>query len=69
MRGEQAMNTSEQQQLLHDFREKGFAVLEDAFPRTLAQACCELIWNEIGCDPDDPGTWQEPVIRISAMTQ
>ena len=63
------MNTSEQQQLLRDYHEKGFAVLENAFPRALAQECCELIWPLTGCDPDDPGTWQEPVVRISEMTQ
>ncbi len=63
------MSTSEQQQLLSDFREKGFAVLEDAFPRTLAQACCELIWPLTGCEPDDPRTWREPVVRIAEMTQ
>jgi hypothetical protein len=63
------MNITEQQQLLHDYHEKGFAVLEEAFPRALAQACCELIWKETGCDPLDSSAWQEPVIRIAEMTQ
>ncbi len=63
------MTITEQQRLLRDYHEKGIAVLEDAFPRALAQACCELIWKETGCEPDDPATWKEAVIRIAEMTQ
>jgi len=63
------MNMTEQQRMLQDYHKKGFAVLEDAFPHALAQACCELIWKETGCDPYDRGTWQEPVIRIAEMTR
>ncbi|WP_067698558.1 phytanoyl-CoA dioxygenase family protein [Nocardia jejuensis] len=42
----------------------GFVKVEGAFPRELADACREILWRESGCDPDDPGTWTRPVIRL-----
>ncbi|WP_329115423.1 phytanoyl-CoA dioxygenase family protein [Streptomyces sp. NBC_01465] len=43
----------------------GFVHLPEAFPRSLAEECRAFLWHETGCDPDDPGTWNEPVIRLN----
>ncbi|MFI9719879.1 phytanoyl-CoA dioxygenase family protein [Streptomyces sp. NPDC052396] len=42
----------------------GFVHLPEAFPRSLAEECRAFLWRETGCDPDDPSTWKEPVIRL-----
>jgi hypothetical protein len=42
----------------------GFVYLPEAFPRPLADECRAFLWRETGLDPDDPGTWTRPVIRL-----
>ncbi|GAB2716860.1 phytanoyl-CoA dioxygenase family protein [Nocardia thraciensis] len=42
----------------------GFVKVEGAFPRAVADAGREILWRETGCDPDDPSTWTQPVIRL-----
>jgi len=42
----------------------GFVKVEQAFPREVADAGREILWRATGCDPDDPSTWTEPVIRL-----
>jgi hypothetical protein len=46
------------------FMEDGFVHLPGAFPRRLADECRAILWRKTGCDPDDPATWTQPVIRI-----
>ncbi|WP_107057259.1 phytanoyl-CoA dioxygenase family protein [Streptomyces sp. NRRL WC-3742] len=46
------------------FVSDGFVHLEEAFPRSLADECRAFLWRETGCDPDDPATWTEPVVRL-----
>lgn len=46
------------------FLREGFVKVEDAFPRSVAEACCEILWKESGCRADDHSTWTRPVIRI-----
>ncbi|GAA1366893.1 phytanoyl-CoA dioxygenase family protein [Streptomyces beijiangensis] len=43
----------------------GFVRLPGAFPRSVAEECRAFLWRETGLDPDDPATWQHPVIRLS----
>ncbi|WP_330183778.1 phytanoyl-CoA dioxygenase family protein [Nocardia sp. NBC_01503] len=38
--------------------------VEQAFPREVADAGRAFLWRETGCDPDDPTTWTQPVIRL-----
>lgn len=47
-----------------DFLRDGFVRIEGAFPRDLAARCCEELWPRLGIDPDDPGTWTAPVMRL-----
>jgi hypothetical protein len=42
----------------------GFVHLPEAFPRSVAEECRAFLWRETGCDPNDPATWNEPVIRL-----
>ncbi|SDK17182.1 Phytanoyl-CoA dioxygenase (PhyH) [Catalinimonas alkaloidigena] len=49
---------------LQGFRTHGFVRLEEAFPREVADAGRDLLWRETGCDPHNPATWTQPVIRL-----
>lgn len=54
---------------VQQFIEDGFIRLDRAFPRTLADEGRELLWRETGCDPCDPHTWTQPVIRLGDYAQ
>lgn len=51
------------------FLADGFVCLRGAVPAATARACAELLWDETGCDPDDPATWTQPVHWIGGMAQ
>ncbi|MFI0349674.1 phytanoyl-CoA dioxygenase family protein [Actinomadura sp. 9N407] len=51
------------------FIENGFVHLEEAFPRELADECRAILWRDTGCDPDDPATWTQPVVRLGNYAQ
>jgi phytanoyl-CoA dioxygenase PhyH len=46
------------------FITEGFVHLADAFPREVANAGRALLWAATGCDPEDPGTWTRPLVRL-----
>ena len=46
------------------FIHQGFVRLDDAFPRSTADAARAILWRDTGCDPDNPATWTKPVIRL-----
>lgn len=46
------------------FIQDGFVRLDAAFPPELGRQCLGELWAATGCDPDDPGTWTHPVIRL-----
>ena len=48
------------EQFIHD----GFVRIDHAFPRELAEQGRAILWRDLPCDPDDPATWTEPVIRL-----
>src|SRR4026209_2354523 len=47
----------------------GFVRIDQAFPGAVADAALAILWNATGCDPDDPATWTQPVIRLGMFTQ
>ncbi|KQV57620.1 MULTISPECIES: phytanoyl-CoA dioxygenase family protein [unclassified Caulobacter] len=49
---------------IEQFVRDGFVRLDDAFPLRLAEAARAILWRETGCDPEDPESWTEPVIRL-----
>jgi len=42
----------------------GYFRLENAFDRVLAATCVTELWKSLACDPNDSGTWTEPVLRV-----
>ncbi|MFJ9822583.1 phytanoyl-CoA dioxygenase family protein [Streptomyces sp. NPDC101151] len=55
--------------LVERFLTDGFVRIEGAFPPRVAEDCARLLWRETGYDPQDPGTWQDPVVRVGGMAQ
>ncbi|MFG3041750.1 phytanoyl-CoA dioxygenase family protein [Streptomyces sp. NPDC048330] len=54
---------------VEEFIDNGFVRVDGAFPSEVAAECRAMCWQETGCDPDDPETWTEPVIRLSNCAQ
>ncbi|MDO1447903.1 phytanoyl-CoA dioxygenase family protein [Rhodocytophaga aerolata] len=54
---------------IQQFIEKGFVKIEGAFSRELAAQGREILWQDTGCDPDNPATWTQPVIRLGGYAQ
>lgn len=55
--------------MVERFVEDGFVRIEGAFPPRVAEDGARLLWKETGYDPDDPGTWEDPVRWVSSMAQ
>lgn len=51
------------------FIERGFVRIDNAFPRHVADQARAILWRDTGCDPDDPTTWTQPVIRLDQYAQ
>ncbi|WP_375451510.1 phytanoyl-CoA dioxygenase [uncultured Devosia sp.] len=49
---------------IDQFIADGFVRIDNAFPRQLADEARAFLWQQTGCDPDDPATWTRPVIRL-----
>jgi Phytanoyl-CoA dioxygenase (PhyH) len=47
----------------------GWVKIEGAFPRRVADAGRAILWRDTGCDPHDPTTWTQPVIRLGLYGQ
>lgn len=45
----------------------GFVKIENAFSADLALKCRQLLWEATLCDPSNPETWTQPVIRIGEL--
>lgn len=54
---------------IQQFIENGFIRLDNAFPRKLADEGREILWRDTGCDPHNPVTWTQPVIRLGDYGQ
>ena len=54
---------------IEQFITDGFVRVDDAFPRELADEARAILWKATGCNPDDPATWTQPVIRLGMFTQ
>jgi hypothetical protein len=60
-----ALNEAQVGQFITD----GFIRVDDCFPRELADEGRDLLWRDTGCDPHDPTTWKQPVIRLGDYGQ
>ncbi|MER5794460.1 phytanoyl-CoA dioxygenase family protein [Streptomyces sp. NPDC001980] len=56
-------------ELVTRFLTNGFVKIEGAFPPRVAKDCARLLWRETGYDPEDPGTWTDPVVWVAGMAQ
>jgi hypothetical protein len=54
---------------IDQFIEEGYVRLDHAFPRELADECCEFLWRATGCEPGNPATWTQPVVRLGYLGQ
>jgi hypothetical protein len=54
---------------MRQFIENGFIRLDGAFPRKLAEEGREILWRDTGCNPHDPKTWTQPVVRLGGYAQ
>ncbi len=45
----------------------GHVKIELAFPEEIADECRAILWKATQCDPDNPATWTQPVIRIGEL--
>lgn len=54
---------------IDDFVHQGFVRIDHAFPRAVADAGRAILWRDTGCDPDDPTSWTQPVIRLGQYSQ
>jgi hypothetical protein len=55
-----ALSRTQIQQFIND----GFVRIEEAFPCQLAEEGRAILWRDLPCDPADPATWTQPVIRL-----
>lgn len=51
------------------FIRDGFVRLDRAFSRETAAQARTILWRATGCDPDDPATWTQPVVRLGQFAQ
>ena len=49
---------------LERFIEQGFVRIDGAFSHITAEQERAILWRHTGCDPADPTTWMQPVIRL-----
>ena len=54
---------------LEQFVRDGYVRIDDAFPRSLADAGRALLWRDIPADPHDRSTWTQPVVRLGLYGQ
>lgn len=53
---------------LASFVADGFARIDNAFSREIAEEGRTILWRETGCDPNDRTTWTRPVIRLGGYS-
>lgn len=54
---------------IEQFIHQGYVKLEQAFSSELAAACRQILWQDLPVDPNDPSSWNQPVIRLGEYFQ
>ena len=52
---------------IDDFINDGFIKIEHAFSTEIADECRAILWKATQCDPENPESWTQPVIRIGEL--
>ena len=50
--------------LVDDFVNDGFVRIDAAFPSEVAAECRGLLWEQLPESPDEPDSWNRPVVRL-----
>lgn len=62
------MNEILNQVQIQSFITDGFVRIDNAFSAELAKEARAILWNDLPGDPNDPGTWNQPVVRLGMYT-
>ena len=54
---------------VQQFIRDGYTRIDHAFPRETAMEAQAILWKEAGCDPANPATWTQPVVRLGYYGQ
>lgn len=54
---------------IDSFVRDGYLRIEGAFPYELAGEMREILWREMGRDPEDRTTWTQPVVRLGGHAE
>jgi len=54
---------------IQHFIDDGFVRIDQAFPHALAQEARSILWRDLGCVPDRPATWTQPVVRLGMYAE
>lgn len=54
---------------ISQFIRDGFVRVDNAFSADAAQQARDIMWRDLGCDPDDPSSWTKPVVRLGWYSQ
>jgi hypothetical protein len=49
---------------IREFIDQGYVRIRNVFSAGLAAEARSILWKDIGWDPDDPGSWLKPVVRL-----
>lgn len=49
------------------FINEGYVKVEKAFSSDIAAACRAILWKATKCNPENPSSWTQPVIRIGEL--
>lgn len=52
---------------LSSFVNNGYVKIEHAFSAEIAEECRAILWSATQCDPNNPASWTQPVIRIGEL--
>jgi Phytanoyl-CoA dioxygenase (PhyH) len=52
---------------INSFINNGFVKIENAFSTEIADECRAILWEATQCDPNNPDSWTQPVIRIGEL--
>lgn len=54
---------------IDQFIDDGYARVDHAFSSDVAEEGRDILWKDTGCDPADPATWTQPVVRLGMYGQ
>lgn len=49
---------------IDQFINDGYVRVDHAFSSDVAAEGREILWKDTGCDPADPTSWTQPVVRL-----